>query len=78
MEKSCPECRYSDKSHDMFEVVQLMTSTSESITVRVVLGFYTSFMIFLFPFAFVGRKGLNRCAKSCRLRWLNYLRPGIK
>ncbi|KAL3720812.1 hypothetical protein ACJRO7_005596 [Eucalyptus globulus] len=21
---------------------------------------------------------LNRCAKSCRLRWLNYLRPGIK
>jgi hypothetical protein len=21
--------------------------------------------------------GLNRCAKSCRLRWLNYLRPGI-
>nr|WVD52779.1 transcription factor MYB123-like protein [Lagerstroemia excelsa] len=22
--------------------------------------------------------GLNRCAKSCRLRWLNYLRPGIK
>nr|UJU85546.1 R2R3 MYB transcription factor 6 [Anthurium andraeanum] len=22
--------------------------------------------------------GLNRCPKSCRLRWLNYLRPGIK
>jgi myb proto-oncogene protein len=22
--------------------------------------------------------GLNRCGKSCRLRWLNYLRPGIK
>ncbi|PKI48417.1 hypothetical protein CRG98_031192 [Punica granatum] len=22
--------------------------------------------------------GLNRCAKSCRLRWLNYLKPGIK
>ncbi|XP_028792071.1 myb-related protein 308-like [Neltuma alba] len=22
--------------------------------------------------------GLNRSAKSCRLRWLNYLRPGIK
>ncbi|CAA6669529.1 unnamed protein product [Spirodela intermedia] len=21
---------------------------------------------------------LNRCPKSCRLRWLNYLRPGIK
>ncbi|KAB2618329.1 myb-related protein 308-like [Pyrus ussuriensis x Pyrus communis] len=24
------------------------------------------------------RAGLNRCGKSCRLRWLNYLRPGIK
>ncbi|KAL9433841.1 hypothetical protein AB3S75_028642 [Citrus x aurantiifolia] len=22
--------------------------------------------------------GLNRCGKSCRLRWLNYLRPNIK
>lgn len=24
------------------------------------------------------RAGLLRCGKSCRLRWLNYLRPGIK
>ncbi|GJX27117.1 transcription factor MYB90-like protein [Tanacetum coccineum] len=24
------------------------------------------------------RKGLNRCRKSCRLRWLNYLKPNIK
>lgn len=24
------------------------------------------------------RAGLNRCRKSCRLRWLNYLRPTIK
>ncbi|RDY12360.1 Transcription factor MYB3, partial [Mucuna pruriens] len=24
------------------------------------------------------RAGLKRCGKSCRLRWLNYLRPGIK
>ncbi|KAL3844928.1 hypothetical protein ACJIZ3_002331 [Penstemon smallii] len=24
------------------------------------------------------RAGLNRCRKSCRLRWLNYLRPDIK
>ncbi|KAJ6867811.1 transcription factor MYB1-like [Populus alba x Populus x berolinensis] len=24
------------------------------------------------------RAGLNRCGKSCRLRWLNYLKPGIK
>eukprot|EP00249_Psilotum_nudum_P003038 c16360_g1_i1 orf=235-1554(+) len=22
--------------------------------------------------------GLQRCAKSCRLRWINYLRPGVK
>ncbi|KAG8362972.1 hypothetical protein BUALT_Bualt07G0164100 [Buddleja alternifolia] len=24
------------------------------------------------------KSGLNRCAKSCRLRWMNYLRPNIK
>ncbi|KAI5674295.1 hypothetical protein M9H77_14659 [Catharanthus roseus] len=24
------------------------------------------------------KTGLKRCGKSCRLRWLNYLRPGIK
>ncbi|KAI7746665.1 hypothetical protein M8C21_008507 [Ambrosia artemisiifolia] len=24
------------------------------------------------------KAGLNRCRKSCRLRWLNYLRPDIK
>ncbi|WCJ39434.1 MYB-like transcription factor 4 [Euphorbia peplus] len=24
------------------------------------------------------KTGLRRCGKSCRLRWLNYLRPGIK
>lgn len=23
-------------------------------------------------------KGLNRCGKSCRLRWTNYLRPDLK
>ncbi|KDP31443.1 hypothetical protein JCGZ_11819 [Jatropha curcas] len=23
-------------------------------------------------------KGFNRCSKSCRLRWLNYLKPDIK
>ncbi|KAK1549680.1 hypothetical protein Q3G72_006011 [Acer saccharum] len=28
---------------------------------------------------FVAAKaGLNRCGKSCRLRWMNYLRPNIK
>lgn len=24
------------------------------------------------------RAGLRRCGKSCRLRWMNYLRPSIK
>ncbi|KAI4316473.1 hypothetical protein L6164_024451 [Bauhinia variegata] len=24
------------------------------------------------------KAGLNRCGRSCRLRWLNYLRPNIK
>nr|UXP87118.1 MYB transcription factor [Zinnia elegans] len=24
------------------------------------------------------KSGLNRCRKSCRLRWLNYLRPNLK
>lgn len=24
------------------------------------------------------RAGLNRCGKSCRLRWINYLNPDIK
>nr|UYI35448.1 myb domain protein 36 [Mentha spicata] len=28
--------------------------------------------------AFPQRAGLKRCGKSCRLRWLNYLRPNIK
>ncbi|KAH7840438.1 hypothetical protein Vadar_016978 [Vaccinium darrowii] len=27
---------------------------------------------------FVENAGLNRSQKSCRLRWLNYLRPDIK
>lgn len=27
---------------------------------------------------FIVSAGLNRCGKSCRLRWLNYLRPNIK
>ncbi|KAL8238879.1 hypothetical protein R6Q59_015446 [Mikania micrantha] len=28
--------------------------------------------------ALPSKAGLLRCGKSCRLRWLNYLRPGIK
>lgn len=29
-------------------------------------------------FVTVSSAGLRRCGKSCRLRWLNYLRPNIK
>lgn len=25
-----------------------------------------------------GNEGLLRCGKSCRLRWINYLRPDLK
>eukprot|EP00250_Pteridium_aquilinum_P018375 c24059_g3_i2 orf=1-411(-) len=28
--------------------------------------------------ALAKQAGLSRCGKSCRLRWTNYLRPGIK
>ncbi|XP_024980264.1 transcription factor WER-like [Cynara cardunculus var. scolymus] len=28
--------------------------------------------------AIAAKAGLQRCGKSCRLRWLNYLRPNIK
>jgi len=35
-------------------------------------------LIFFSLFAGGVRAGLMRCSKSCRLRWTNYLRPGIK
>lgn len=28
--------------------------------------------------SYINFLGLRRCGKSCRLRWLNYLRPNIK
>lgn len=31
--------------------------------------------VYLFFFSFL--QGLNRCGKSCRLRWTNYLRPDL-
>jgi transcription factor MYB, plant len=31
-----------------------------------------------FPFACSCAPGLQRCGKSCRLRWINYLRPDLK
>lgn len=36
-------------------------------------NFTCNFMVFNWLFS-----GLKRCGKSCRLRWLNYLRPDIK
>ncbi|KAG6386690.1 hypothetical protein SASPL_151862 [Salvia splendens] len=38
-------------------------------------GIYISLSIFIHIMLV---KGLNRCGKSCRLRWTNYLRPDIK
>ena len=35
-------------------------------------------MELVFVHACVMHAGLRRCGKSCRLRWLNYLRPNIK
>ncbi|KAL4378100.1 hypothetical protein GQ457_02G014680 [Hibiscus cannabinus] len=35
-------------------------------------------LLHLLVFMAKNNQGLNRCGKSCRLRWMNYLRPGIK
>lgn len=32
----------------------------------------------VFGFSFLDLLGLQRCGKSCRLRWINYLRPDIR
>jgi hypothetical protein len=32
----------------------------------------------LVDYCLVRRSGLKRCGKSCRLRWLNYLRPELR
>lgn len=40
--------------------------------------FPSYFPCFLVVFGFDSGSGLKRCGKSCRLRWLNYLRPNIK
>ena len=33
--------------------------------------------MFVYIYAF-DHIGLQRCGKSCRLRWINYLRPDLK
>lgn len=49
--------------------------------------YFTSFSHFPFPISlnnvpksssFCSSTGLQRCGKSCRLRWINYLRPDLK
>lgn len=44
------------------------------------LNQYFIFQTLLFAcyFTTINVLGLKRCGKSCRLRWLNYLRPDIK
>jgi hypothetical protein len=48
-------------------------SVSVSISLIIKNGAY-GFISFFLSFS----AGLKRCGKSCRLRWLNYLRPDIK
>lgn len=39
---------------------------------------YSAFETLLIGLKLTAGAGLNRCGKSCRLRWLNYLRPNVK
>ncbi|XP_021825290.1 transcription factor MYB26-like [Prunus avium] len=43
-----------------------------------VITIYSSPPVSSVGFSLKSVKGLHRCNKSCRLRWTNYLRPGIK
>nr|DAD34565.1 TPA_asm: hypothetical protein HUJ06_005205 [Nelumbo nucifera] len=43
--------------------------------ITLILGFYISSVTLLVFFFFVG---LKRTGKSCRLRWLNYLKPDVR
>ncbi|KAJ9677417.1 hypothetical protein PVL29_022415 [Vitis rotundifolia] len=45
---------------------------------RIIFTLYYLVLFTVFPSAFLCFSGLLRCSKSCRLRWTNYLRPGIK
>jgi len=45
------------------------------------ISFFTLYLLTKQSYNFVFKHmhaGLKRCGKSCRLRWLNYLRPDIK
>ncbi|XLU55252.1 hypothetical protein S245_049900, partial [Arachis hypogaea] len=39
---------------------------------------YFYFPLYINSFFKLNYLGLNRSGKSCRLRWVNYLRPGLK
>lgn len=45
---------------------------------RLMGSFLNEFLVGFFFFLIFLGSGLKRCGKSCRLRWLNYLRPNIK
>ncbi|KAK3218442.1 hypothetical protein Dsin_012412 [Dipteronia sinensis] len=44
---------------------------------QVISNFYYHLYIYIY-INILACSGLNRCRKSCRLRWLNYLKPNIK
>lgn len=46
--------------------------------VKIYLSMYPSLYLLRTIIVLAHIKGLKRCGKSCRLRWKNYLRPGIK
>lgn len=48
--------------------------------IQVLIFFYSVYQIsFLSNIFYLHvNKGLQRCGKSCRLRWINYLRPDVK
>jgi len=51
----------------------LSFSSSSFLLHNILINIFMSHMMLCFVHV-----GLNRCRKSCRLRWLNYLKPNIK
>lgn len=54
-------------------LVKFITSFPFHLHILYLLLHYCSLHFFFFFFL-----GLQRCGKSCRLRWINYLRPDLK
>ena len=59
-----------------WHLVPLRAGNMKEKGISIYLCFFTS--VLLKEFHFLEFAGLNRCRKSCRLRWLNYLKPDIK